>query len=328
MIGALVLFTPNAQATAVFGNGIYEVHVEEASDFGQFGSWNAVTGASHPTGPNNNIMYNQLATTTNFSSLRVFGAAAPRDYTWGGAGGGINLDPFLTLEGPSGFSPTGLRQTWSIVDESIDIVQDVFITGTTFNNSAVYHTVELTNTGGSAVSVGWRNLYDWAVNDPGFDDGPNNQIELSDGTVQVPATTLEFSHTPAADEVARVTVDPGVPTYEPLLALGFDPNFFPGLPVTLPDEYAYVSWPSSFGTSFDYTPTGANVTADSAGLSWFGRDLARAIELGAGDSVRLTQIVFGVPPGEPPPTVPEPSTILLIGTGLVGLVGLRRKFKA
>lgn len=29
--------------------------------------------------------------------------------------------------------------------------------------------------------------------------------------------------------------------------------------------------------------------------------------------------------GDPPPTVPEPSTLLLIGSGLMGLIGLRRK---
>jgi hypothetical protein len=137
----------------------------------------------------------------------------------------------------------------------------------------------------------------------------------------VPATTFEFSHTPTAGDFARVSIDPGAASYEPLLAIGFDPGFRPDLPVTVPDEYAYVSWPDSLDTPFDYTVTPTlDVTGDSAGLSWFGRDAARAITIAPGGSVRFTQVLFGVVPDAPPPAaIPEPGTLLLFVLGLLGV---------
>ena len=197
-------------------------------------------------------------------------------------------------------------------------------------NSAIYHTVQITNFGLGTVNLGWRNLYDWQVDDPETDDGPNNSVENVPGGTVIAPTTTEFSYAPAAGDFVRVridSIDSGEPTYEPLLALGFDPLFRPDLPVTLPDEYAYTWWPSSVGTSFDYTILPMDATDDSAGLSWFGRDAARAISLAPGRSVRLTQILFAGFPGDSPPdgnvAVPEPSSLALSGIG-VCVVGFLR----
>jgi MYXO-CTERM domain-containing protein len=320
-----------AGAVVTVSNGIYDAHVASQSDSDfSIGSWNAVTGASHPTGSGNDLMYDGTTVDTNFSSLRVFGAAAAIDYTFGGQGGGTDMDNFFTSEGATPGLPAGAsghRTVWDITPEGLQVTQDVIVVGSTVSTSAIYHTVEITNTGNSDAAIGWRNLYDWAVNDPGFDDGPNNSVETTGGIVVAP-TTLEFAHTPAAGEFVRVSVDPGVPTYEPLLGIAFDPVLLPGFPVTAPDEYDYVSWPSSSGTAFDYTTSGANVTGDSAGLSWFGRDAASAIMLAPDGSVRLTQVVFGALPGAPPPTVPsvpEPGTLMLAGLALAALAGLERR---
>lgn len=94
--------------------------------------------------------------------------------------------------------------------------------------------------------------------------------------------------------------------------MGFDPHLIAGLPVTRPDRYDYVSWPASFNTAYDYTLFGGNVSGDSAGLSFFTR------EIRPGESVRLTQVIFAAIPNDVP-NVPEPtSTFSLLAFGVLG----------
>jgi len=329
---SLLAMAGPAEALVTVSNAFYEAHIADTADGFSTGSWNAITAAGHPTGPGDNILFSGTTVTTNFSSLRVYKPGGPVDYTFGGRGGSVDLDPFVTGEGASPLAPIGHRTTWGVTPEGLDITQDVLVVGGSFSTAAVYHTVEVANTSASPVEIGWRNLYDWQVNDPGFDDGPNNQIELSGGAVLVPATTTEFAYfPPGTDDLVRVSIDPGVPTYEPLQALGFDPGFIPALPITSPEEYDYVSWPGSVGTAFDYTPAGAGVTGDSAGLTYWGRTAGTAVEIAPGGAVRFTTAVFGVAPDAPPPggIIPEPSTILvwsvLAGLGMACAWRRRRK---
>ena len=336
--GALALGAPVLAIPATVGNAFYDAAIQHQADGISTGSWAAATGASHPVGAGHDLLFAEsggnFGTTTNFSSLRVYNSAGGgvTDYTFGGRGSGTNLDPFFASEGASPFNNAlndGFQTVWNVTPEGLSITQDVIVTGNTFNNSAVYHTVEILNTSTTTSrDIGWRNLYDWQVDDnSGTDDGPSNAVETT-SAVNVATTTFEFSHVPTGDEFVRVAIDPGVSSYEPLLAIGFDPGYIPALPVSVPDEYAYVSWPGSFGTSFDYTANpGTNVTGDSAGLSWFGRSAGTAHTLAPGDSVRFTQILFAVTGGAPPPdgNAPVPGTLAVFSLGLVGLVGVARR---
>lgn len=294
----LFVLSFGAWASVQVSNGVYTVSIADVSNTSFRGSWTAATGASHPTGAGHDLLYSEFGGSfyegTNFSSLRSYTSGL--DYSHS------DFNPFFIGEGPSPLAPPGQgwTQTWVIPAENLTITQDVLVSGSGFSDSAIYHTVLLENTGDAPVLLGWRNLYDWQVDDPTTDDGPNNSIETTSG-VTVATTTTEFEYVPAGDEFVRVSIDPGVPSYQSLLGIGYDPGFIPGLPVTTPDAYAYASWPLSVGTEFDYTTSPINVTSDSAGLSWFGKTINSAISLSPGESIRLTQVMFGVIPDEPPP---------------------------
>lgn len=318
-----------AMGVSVLGNGFYSVGVGTlAGDGFGVGTWAAVTGALHPTGGGNDLMFAEtggaISPFTNYSTLRVYEGGGTTDYAplvpFSGAAGSEVLEQYLASESTSPLG-LGFRTVWGVTPEQLEVTQDVFVSGSTFEDSAIYHTVQVRNTGAGAKRIGWRNLYDWQVDDPETDDGPNNQVEVAGGAVVVAATTVEFSHTPGAGEIVRVSIDPGVASYQPLLALGFDPEFEELLSVTVPDEFAYTEWDGAFDSAFDYAVGGVDVSADSAGLSWFGRDLARARVLGPGESVRFTQAIFGVVSQEDPPgPVPEPlSAVVLVGVGTAGL---------
>jgi hypothetical protein len=301
----ILVLSAGANAIETVSNGVYDVHVREVGDVnGRIGAWNAITGSAHDTGAGNDVIYRAANPFTSFSSLRVYRSTGVVDYTFGGQAGAQNLDPLLASEGTSPLAPQGQgwRTVWNVGADGLRVIQDVIIVGTTMANSAIYHTVEITNTGGGPVRIGWRNLYDWDIGNPSAtNDAPANQLESTCGNVLIPATNNQFSHSPVTAQIARVMTVSGAQTYQPLLGLTFDPGFRSDLPVTSPDQYVYASWQASRNTAFDYPANNAPVTGapagDSAGLSWFGRDAARARTVPAGGSVRFTQVLFAQQPG-------------------------------
>jgi hypothetical protein len=330
LLGIIAVFlamalTHGANAGTLFSNGVYSVGVQDAADGSSMGSWAAETGPLHPVGAGPDILLAGPGTrTTNYSSLRVYTGGGPVDFNPPATGGAADLDLSFISEGASPFSANGHRTTWIVTAFGLEIVQDVFISGTTFNDSAIYHTVNVTNVGAQAQAIGWRNLYDWQLS---VDDGPANTVEDLGGTL-VAQTTTEFNYTPTlvGSEFVRVEGDPVAFGYEVLASLSLDPALGP-LATTAPEVYTYASWPGSVVTAFDYTIGPGNVSGDSAGLYYFGRAAATAVNIAPGSSARFTTALFGVVPNAPPPggeAVPEPATWMLLSLGLAGYAGSRR----
>ena len=76
--GLAVLFMSVGVASALttISNGIYAVHIADSNGDGSTGSWNAVTGAGHPTGAGNNLLYSGL--TVKYELLFVAGIRGRR----------------------------------------------------------------------------------------------------------------------------------------------------------------------------------------------------------------------------------------------------------
>ncbi|MCC6622161.1 MAG: HYR domain-containing protein [Deltaproteobacteria bacterium] len=313
--------TPPPAAPGLEGatNGIYTIGVASPTDSTySYGSWQAHTGVLHPTGAGNDLLYDYddgaFWYATNFSTLRVYKPEqAFVDYAPGAQGDGTatNLDPMLTTEGAMD-GAVGWFTEWLIPEEALKLRQEVQVVGSTLATSAVYHTVIIENQGSEPQYIGWRNLYDWQVTElvegvARDDDGPSNIIEDNRGNVLVAEQVTEYEHIPGPNQIVRIHAYPGPSTYDVVQSLTFDPGFIPGRPVTTPESYGFVSWSRSIGSTFDYpidptldisSPGGPD---DVAGLSWFGKTAETALEVPPGQSIMITQVLFGTMPDEPPP---------------------------
>ncbi|MGI9458129.1 MAG: PEP-CTERM sorting domain-containing protein [Aeoliella sp.] len=295
------------------------------------GGFQLHTGPLHPAGPDKDITYGSSGNVnigTSFSGIRVSGDNA-NAYTSDTHGAGtaspvINLDEFFSTQGATpGYASSGWRTHWDLFAEQLEIVQDVIAVGDHFDQSAIYHTVNIINGRNSPVQIDWLNLMDFDTN---TDGGPSNTVERSGGIVLV-ENSHEYSHTPSLpDELVRISDFPGLGTYDAFWSISHDPGLRPVLEgeplvVTTPDEFQFVAWatafnPANFGLPlnvFDYLvdPTLDVATSlDSAGIAKFSATIP------TNGSVRFTQ-VFWVQP------IPEPSTLPLIVLSLAILAFCR-----
>lgn len=295
------------------------------------GGFQLHTGPAHPAGPNLPLNFGNQGNVnigTSYSGIRVGGDNA-RVYTTDAKGAGAanpvnNLDGFYSTEGPTpGYGGAGWRTVWDLFPEQLEITQDVIVVGDAFENSAIYHTVEIRNGGSETALVEWLNLIDF---DTVGDSGPNHTMERPGNLVFVDGPN-EYTHPTKIDEFVRVSDFPTPGAYEAFWTVTYETGLLPELEgeplaITHADEYQFVAWsaafdPSNFGIPanvFDYAidPTLDVATSiDTAGIAKFQGVVP------AGGSYRVTQ-AFWVRP------IPEPTSAALVLVALAGLAYRKR----
>ena len=141
----------------------------------------------------------------------------------------------------------------------------------------------------------------------------NGNIFASGGGLPVPAYTISFSSTLGAFGA----------DFSGLGTINADFPFPAGVA-----EFTFFNGASTVGTiAQQFGSTGATVFFGVTGLAAFDRVQVRT---NVGDEFLTDDVVIGAALVAAPPatTVPEPTTVVLVGAGLLGLVGVRRRATA
>ncbi len=306
LAGTILLVGGVALAATTYGNGIYDATVED-SDNGM-GLYTARTGDDHPvtisTGDHQNVLYGGTIEYPSTSWLTVRSYTSETDYynedgSPGSTFDTVQLDDYATVEATSA---TATRTTYWLNGnddpDALKIIQDVEVSGTTYENSFVDITTTVRNEGEEPVDIGIRYLWDWKIAE---DDGPSFAQVMPDGPTEV----TEQTYTAPSFQYYRIQDNDEVDS--PLFAVyGTTNGRMPDS--KSPDELMFVAWSNADDVTFDYTtdPTfdiaspdgGEN---DSAVLYFWGPDEESAITLDPGDAVIVSESLTAAPAGEGPP---------------------------
>lgn len=285
-----------AAATLTEGNAFYNVHVQDAAGVSR-GQYTATTGASHPAGNGLNVLFGNGSPGTTFNTIRSY--TTNTDYVQ--TGSGLTSSNTIMSLGPFGIvaaiGTTGVRTTYTLpgpgqTPDTLTIVQDVNVNGTTFLGSTVEVTTMVTNNGTGPVQIGIRYEWDFEIAN---DDGPTFQAINPNGAV----LTNETQFLPPGFESYRIEDNnpPDAPTFD-VFGTVSGPAFVSPTPTT-PDLLQYVSWPDAVDTAFDYTVTPSLDVAtesgpvdDSAVLYFFGHNSSSAITIPASASRTVSASLF------------------------------------
>jgi protein-arginine kinase activator protein McsA len=304
------------------GNGIYVVCVDVGGGFAsQVGRYTVRTGPDHPV-PNRNILYGGEASApgTSFNSIRSFtsGTTYVQGTTIDGATGLNTFAPVTVALGP-----TALRTIWQVIGvDNLQIVQDLRVNGSTYTDANIEVTTTITNLDASNKKLGIRYLWDYQI---GNDDGLTFQAKRPDRPVligEAQFSPIDFDYYASEDN----ELNGGSPLYT-ILGSALGPAGVIPAP-TVPTHLVYGCWPLAFHTAFDYPlAAGRDVATtastcedpvthegsalrggDSTTLYWWGRDEASALELGPGEEISKTALLFASLPNSPAPFEPQPDS--------------------
>lgn len=292
--------------TVEAGNTLYKVFVQDIP--GQaVGVYTATTGPDHPLGSGRNLLFGNGSPGTTFNTFRSY--TTMTDYTVDGLSEAappftkVNIRQYATTV-PLGV--TGIRTTYDLpgppdTPDSLIIVQDVNVIGSTFDNSYIEVRVHITNRNNVDTKIGIRYLWDPMIDN---DDGPTFQTVDPIG----PLVTNEAEYNQPgfqAFQLADNDNNPNPPTY-----IIYGTAAGPGnIGITPPTRIEYVYWPTGRTTTFDYTINpGRNISSppnnDSAVLLYWGHSIETAITLAAkGGSFTSVAALFATKPGIVPPFI-------------------------
>lgn len=296
-----------AAGTIEAGNDIYRVFIQDIP--GQaVGVYTATTGPIHPLGPGRNLLFGGGAPGTTFNTFRSY--TTMTDYTVDGISLAnppftkVNIRPFGTTV-PLG--STGARTTYvlpgpPVTPDSLTIIQDVDVIGTSFANSYILVRVEIINHNNVDTKIGIRYLWDPIID---ADDGPTFQTVNPIGPLLTNETEFEQPDFEAF-QLADNDNNPHPPTYITYGSVAGPQNLGLGTPPTM---VKYVSWAASRVTTFDYAINPNRVVSsppinDSAALYYWGHDMETAINLEAcGGKVTRAAALLATKPGIVPPFI-------------------------
>jgi outer membrane protein OmpA-like peptidoglycan-associated protein len=283
-LAALLVCAAPAAATPGYTNGLYTVS-------GGPGALRAQTTPDHPAGAGN------LSAT---GQMLVHSYTSTTDY------------PLSSLTGAFSSLPDGYRYSFAVSGtDTLTIEQDLTVTGTTFEDSAVHGTIHVVNTGATPVTIGARMTAPLRVgSDPAPAFTPQGGAALSEWQ--------RFTD-PAFPGFAVQDTDQPSPTTRVLWSTGFG-----GEQADLLDFGQ-----CCVGSSAPLVPESlagvADIGADNEARWVWGRDAAHASTIAPGGSVTfgvsVMAVVASVNPNTTPPTI---SGTPQVGAPLAGQTGTWR----
>ena len=284
--------------TAAAGNALYKVYMEDELAADGIGTFTAATGPSHPVGEDENVLYNGDSADAWSSYITVRSYTTSTDYVQTTDGptssfAVVNMDDYATV---TAIGATGHRVTYDLpgpptTPDALQIVFDINVNGSTFDDSTVELTTTVTNTGDAPVDIGIRYQLDFQI---AGDDGPT----FAEVNPTLPPRTTENTYSPPGFLAYRIEDNPGG---DPTFSIFGTSSPYPGISPTptAPPLLQYASWSDAYDVAFDYTTTGLDVATsggDSAVLYYFGATTQTAISLDAAQSQTVSESLFATPP--------------------------------